>query len=775
MAIHCMGNLMGIYVFRFLLSTFAFLCTLQLPAYAEQLKQKVTAPNILLIITDDVGFGASSAFGGVIPTPTLEKVAEDGLRYTQFHSAPESSATRAALITGRNPQLTAYPGFISVIEKDTASVGEILKQNGFATSWFGKDHNTPAFFASQAGPFDQWPIGMGFEYFFGFIGNDTSQWQPQLFRNTTAVHPFLDKSDWNLTTAMADDAIQYIKMLEAVNPKKPFLIYYAPGGTHAPHHPTAEWIEKFKGKFDLGWNAVRDQIFANQKKLGLIPQNAKLTPWPDYLQHWNTLSADEKKMFARQAEVYAAYLAYTDHEIGRVIQAVADSGKLDNTVIIYINGDNTARADRGLIGTPNEVALYNGVTVPLDIQLQDYYDKWGSDQTYPNMASAWVWAFEAPYKWSNPNASHFGGTRQGMAISWPNGIKDAGGIRSQFHHVVDVMPTILEITGITQPNEVNGITQKPIDGTSMAYTFDQKNANAASQRTVQYFETAGNRAIYHEGWVAATTPWPVTTAQNQGDTNQWELYKISKDWTEYHDLADSYPEKLIEMKELYWTELAKYHPMSLSDSSTFILPKQDLSSIKKEFTYTYPLTGIPLVDAPSLLNTSYKVIAEIEIPKNGAEGIIATQGGRFGGWGFYLLDSKPVFLWNLLDLKRVRFEAPEALHPGKHTLEFNFRYDGKGIETLAFNNFSGVGQGGTGELKIDGAIVASKQMKRTIPLVLQWDETFNIGSDTGTPVDDQDYHIPFKFTGNLEKLTITLNPPKLTEKEEQLLKQRDRT
>lgn len=748
------------------------------------------APNILLIMTDDVGFGAPSTFGGVIPTPAMDRIANQGLRYTQFHSTALCSPTRAAFVTGRNhhsvgfgvvsEQSTGYPGYDSFIGKDSATIGEILKQNGYATSWFGKDHNTPTFMASQAGPFDQWPIGMGFEYFFGFVGGDTSQWQPNLFRNTTQIYPYVGQPSWNLTTAMADDAIEHINMLNEVAPEKPFFVYYVPGGTHAPHHPTPEWIAKFKGKFDMGWNALREQIFANQKKLGVIPQDAKLTPWPDdLLKHWDKLTPDEKKLFARQAEVYAAYLAYTDHEIGRVIQTVEEIGKLENTLIVYISGDNGGSAEGTLIGTPNEVAMFNGINVPVDVQLKEFYDVWGSDLTYPHMAVAWSWAFDTPYKWTKQIASHFGGTRQGMAISWPKRIKDAGGVRNQFHHVIDIVPTLLEITGITAPDMVNGVPQKTIEGVSMAYTFDKENAKAPSTHKTQYFEMMGDRAIYHDGWVAATTPirppWDVAgpTTQDPANAYKWELYNVSQDWTEFTDLAAANPEKLKELQELLWVELAKYHvlPLDASVATRLIAPRPNLTAGKTEFIYTYPLQGIPLGDAPSLLNTSYTITAEIEIPQGGAEGMLATQGGRFAGWGFYLLKGKPVFLWNLVDLERIRWKGADALSPGKHTLAFDFKYNGAGAGTLAFNSFSGIGQGGFGELKVDGKVVASQKMQHTLPLILQWDETFDIGSDTGTPVDDKDYQVPFKFTGKLEKLTIKLQPPKLSEDEAQLLRQ----
>ncbi len=451
------------------------------------------APNVLLIMTDDAGFGVSSTFGGVIPTPALDRVAASGLRYTNFHSTALCSPTRAAIITGRNhhsagfgvisEQATGFPGYDSLIPADKATIGRILKDNGYRTSWFGKDHNTPAFEASQAGPFDQWPIGMGFEYFYGFIGGDTSQWEPNLFRNTTQIYPFTGKPGWNLITAMADDAIDYMNRLNAIDPDQPFFLYYVPGGTHAPHHPTPEWIKKVSDMhlFDQGWNQLRDQIFANQKKLGVIPPDTKMTPWPkELLKEWDQLSADEKKLFIRQADVFAAYVAYTDNEIGRVIQAVDEMGKLDNTLIIYIEGDNGTSSEGTLVGTPNETAMFNGVTVPVEAQLKYFYDAWGTDKTYPHMAVGWAWAFDTPFPWTKQIASHLGGIRQGMAISWPKVIKDKGGIRHQFHHVIDVVPTILEATGVKQPKVVDGIKQSPIEGVSMAYSFEAKNAKAPS-------------------------------------------------------------------------------------------------------------------------------------------------------------------------------------------------------------------------------------------------------------------------------------------------------
>ena len=420
------------------------------------------APNVLLIMTDDQGYGVSSTFGGVIPTPALDRVANTGLRYTQFHSTALCSPTRAALVTGRNHHevgfgviaelSTGYPGYDAYIGPEHATVGRILRGNGYATSWFGKNHNTPG--AQYAGPYDQWPSGMGFDYFYGFMGGETDQWTPYLFRDHTQIFPWVGKPGYNLTTDLADEAISHVRKLSATAPDQPFFVYYVPGGSHSPHQPTQEWIDKFKGKFDMGWNAMREQIFANQKRLGVVPANTELTEWPDSLAKWETLSADEKKLFAKQAEVFAAYTAYTDHEIGRVIQEVEDQGKLDNTLIIYICGDNGTSPEGTLVGTPNQYTAYNGfLDVPIEEQLR-YYDNWGLAPTYPHMAVAWSWAFDTPFKWTKQVASHFGGTRQGLAISWPARIKDAGGIRTQFHHIIDIVPTILEATGISAPQFV---------------------------------------------------------------------------------------------------------------------------------------------------------------------------------------------------------------------------------------------------------------------------------------------------------------------------------
>ena len=469
---------------------------------------------------------------------------------------------------------TGFPGYNSIIPIEKGTIGTILKENGYATSWFGKDHNTPSYQSSQAGPFNQWPNGMGFDYFYGFVGGDASQWQPNLFRNTTAIYPFQGNPGWNLETAMADEAIQYMKQLKEIAPGKPWFVYYVPGATHAPHHPTPEWIKKISDMhlFDDGWNKVRETIFANQKRLGIMPENAKLTPWPKGLPEWDSLSLDEKKLFIKQADVYGAYLAYADHEIGRVIQAVEDLGELDNTLIIYIGGDNGASAEGMLNGTPNEFTTFNGVAVPVKDQFL-WYPFWGSERTFPHFAAGWAWAMDTPFKWVKQVPSHFGGTAQGVAMSWPGHITDVGGIRRQFHHVIDIVPTILEATGIPAPDTINGIKQSPIEGVSMVYTWDKANADAPTRHTTQYFEMLGNRAIYHDGWVAATTPatlpWELSTKTPPDVITgyNWELYNVQEDPTQFNDLAAKMPDKLKEMQDLFYSEAKKYNVLPLDNST----------------------------------------------------------------------------------------------------------------------------------------------------------------------------------------------------------------
>jgi arylsulfatase A-like enzyme len=728
------------------------------------------APNILLIMTDDQGYGVPGTFGGVIPTPALDRIAKAGLRYIEFNSTALCSPTRAALITGRNHHSTGFgvitelstgfPGYDSIIGPENATIGRILKDNGYATSWFGKDHNTPDFQYSVAGPFDQWPSGMGFDYFYGFMGGETDQWTPYLFENNRQVFPFVGKPGYNLITDMADKAIEYMKGVKAAAPDSPWFVYYVPGGSHSPHQPKQEWIDKFHGKFDMGWNAMREQIFANQKKLGVIPANAKLTPWPDSLPKWDSLSPEEKKLFARQAEVYAGYSAYTDNEIGRVIQQVEDMGDLDNTLIIYIDGDNGTSPEGTLVGTPNQWTAYNGI---LDFPIADqmkFYDAWGSAATYPHMAVAWSWAFDTPFKWTKQIASHFGGTRQGLAISWPGHIDDPGGIRTQFHHIIDIVPTILEATGIEAPEYVDGIKQKPIEGVSMAYTFKKANADAPTTHHVQYFEMISNRGIYQDGWYACTTPphgpWILNAPLPAPPDYKWELYNLTEDYSQFNDLAAKMPDKLKEMQKLFDQEAAKYQVLPL-DNRTFaraVEPRPSTTAGRTVFTYTGVNPGIATANAPSIIGKSYTITADVTVPAGGGSGVIATVGGRWGGWGLYILNGKPVFDYNMLILAQYQWIGQDALTPGKHTIVYDYVYDGPGIA-----------KGGTGTLKVDGKVVDTHKQPNSIAFLQVADETFDIGLDTRTSINEKDYQVPFAFNGTINKLTFNLGPLQLAEED----------
>jgi arylsulfatase A-like enzyme len=760
------------------------------PWWAPRVVPPKGAPNVVLIMTDDMGYGVSSTFGGVIPTPVLDRLGEEGLRYTQFHSTALCSPTRAALITGRNHHSagfgvigelsTGYPGYDSIISPEKASIGTILRDNGYATSWFGKNHNTPTFQYGVGGPFDQWPSGMGFDYFYGFMGGETDQWTPFLFKDHTPITPWIGKPGYNLITDLADEAIKYLGDLNATEPDKPFFLYYVPGSAHSPHQPTKEWIEKFKGKFDMGYEKMREDIFANQKRLGVIPADAELTPWPDgqdeyggaKLPRWDSLSLVQKKLLARQAEVFAAYVAYNDYETGRVIQQIEGMGKLDNTLIIYLCGDNGNSPEGTLEGTFNQMTAYNGVlTLPEALQMLHYED-WGSEKTYPHMAVQWAWAFDTPFKWTKQVASHFGGTRQGMVISWPGHIEEVGAIRSQFHHVIDIVPTILEAAGIKAPEMVKGIPQKPIEGVSMDYTFDKANSDAPSTHTTQYFEMACNRGIYHEGWYACTTPfaavWLLATGKlPEVNDYQWELYDLTQDYSQNNDIKEKNPEKLKELQALFLTEAEKYQVFPLDNRAfaRYLTPRPSPAAGKSVFTYTGEKAGIPVDYAPNILNKDYTITAEITVPEGKAEGMIVTLGGRFGGYGLFLQHGKPVFVYNLLDLARFRWEGGvgailgedlfgRALKPGKHTIVFDFKYDGPGP-----------GKGGTGVLSVDGKELSKKTIKHTIPLMMSIDETFDVGLDTRTGVDNS-YELPFKFTGTINKLTFKLGASQLSEVEE---------
>jgi arylsulfatase len=725
--------------------------------FPQPVKAPSGAPNILLVLLDDVGFGASGTFGGPCNTPTLEALAQSGLRYNQFHTTALCSPTRAALITGRNHHsvhtacimeaATGFPGYDSVMQKDTATVAEVLKQAGYGTAWFGKNHNVPDWQTSQAGPFDLWPTGLGFDHFYGFVGGDTNQWRPAVTEGTKPIDPYLGNPDYNFDYDLADQAIQWIKMQKAVAPDKPFFCYYAPGATHAPHHPKKEWVEKYKGKFDQGWDKIREETFARQKRLGVIPASAKLTPRAPGIQEWARLKADEKKVFAKFMEVYAGFLEQTDHNVGRVVKAIEDLDHLDNTLVIYIVGDNGASAEGSLQGLLNEMTFFNGV--PEDIkEVLKRADDIGTWKAYNHYPAGWANAMCTPFQWTKQMASHYGGTRNAMVVSWPKGIKARGELRSQWHHCIDIVPTIYEICGITAPSSVNGVAQKPIEGVSMKYTFDD--ARAKSTRTTQYFEMLGNQAIYHDGWVACTTP-PLPPWSSSGadvdviDGYTWELYAPT-DFSQAENLAEKESKKLLEMRLQFYTECAKYNVLPLDNSKTTRLDpaiRPSLTRGRKSFKFYAGQSRIPEGASPDIKNKSWSVTADVEV-KADTSGIVITQGGLFSGWALYLDKGKPVFHSNFCDVAHYEVAGKSALAPGKHTIKMDFAYDGGGI-----------GKGGTATLTVDGREVAKGRIEKTVPIRISLDEGLDVGEDTGTPVN-LNYDVPFEFGGTIDTVTIDL-------------------
>ncbi len=732
------------------------------------------APNIVLVLLDDVGFGASSTFGGPIDTPTLDRLAKNGLRYTQFHTCALSSPTRAALLTGRNhhsvhtgvimEQGTGFPGYDSLMGKDTATIAEVLKQKGWNTSWFGKNHNVPDWQSSQAGPFDLWPTGLGFEYFYGFVGAETSQWRPAAFEGTKPIEPYVGKPDYNFDYDMADKAIQWVRNQKVVAPDRPFFLYYAPGATHSPHHPKKEWIAKYKGRFDQGWDKVREETLARQKKLGLVPANTQLTERSRGIPAWDSFNAEQQQLFAYMMEIYAGYLSQTDYNVGRVLNAIEELGQLDNTLVIYIVGDNGASAEGLMQGSLNEIATLNGI--PEDYKdVLKHKDDLGTWKTHNHYPVGWAHAMDTPFQWTKQIASHYGGTRNGMVISWPARIKDRGGIRSQWHHTIDITPTILDVCGLQQPSSVNGVAQKPIEGVSMAYSFSDPKAPSA--RRTQYFEMFGNRGIYHDGWVACTNPHfaPWEDRSNAPSVDiisgyKWELYHVEEDFSEAVNLADQNPGKLQELQLLFYAEAARYNVLPLDDTKIERLDvsiRPSLTRGRSEFTYYEGLTRIPEGAAPDIKNKSFRITANVVLPEGGAQGIIVTQGGLSAGYALMFRDSKPVFHYNLANVAHYDIAAKDAMGPGKHTVVFDFKYDG------------GIGKGGTGTLSVDGRKVAEGRFDYTIPGRFSFDETFDIGEDTGTPVS-LDYDVPFTFTGKIEKVVVNLGETKLSAAEQQTIR-----
>lgn len=739
--------------------------------FPKEVKAPKDAPNILLILTDDVGFGASSTFGGPIPTDTMDRLAANGLRYNNFHTTALCSPTRSALLSGRNHHSaatgvimeagTGFPGYNTLMPKSAGTFAEILKQNGWNTAWYGKNHNVPDWQSSQAGPYDLWPTGLGFEYFYGFIGGDTNQWQPALFEGTKPIEPPHDSKDYFFDRDMADHAIARIRMLNAVAPEKPWVVYYAPGTAHAPHHAPKDWIQKFKGKFDQGWDKVREETLARQKKMGIVPPDTQLTERSAGIPAWDSLNPNQKKVYAHMMEVYAAALSHADYQMGRIVDTISELGDLDNTLVIYIQGDNGASGEGGLQGLLNEMTFFNAIPEDFDEVMRNM-DKLGGPSTFNHYPVGWAHAMDTPFQWTKQIASHFGGTRNGLVISWPARITDRGGIRSQFAHVIDIMPTILEATGVPVPSRINGVAQKPIEGVSMAYTFND--GNAPAQHKTQYFEMLGNRAIYHDGWVAATTP-PAPPWSSTGGTTpvldyQWELYDVKQDFSEALNLAEKKPAKLKQLQELFWTEAEKYNVLPIDNSKVERLDvsnRPSLTAGRDTFTYYPGLVRIPEGAAPDLKNKSYRIEASVEIPKRGAEGMLLTHGGRFSGYGLYLLKGRPVFTYNLANVAHYEIVGKNKLTSGKHSIVFDFKYDGGGL-----------GKGGTGTMLVDGKQVAQGRIDQTLPFRLSLDETLDCGEDTGTPVIEN-YRVPFTFTGKLEKVIINLAPQPLTASAEQQL------
>jgi arylsulfatase A-like enzyme len=746
------------------------------PDFPQAITAPKGAPNILLILTDDTGFGASSTFGGPIPTPSLDRVYQRGLCYNQFHTTALCSPTRAALLTGRNHHsvgfgnisefATGFPGYDSILPKSAGTIGNILVDNGYDTSWFGKHHLIPDWQQSPSGPFDQWAAGLGFEYFYGFLGGDTDNWHPALFENNKPVLPPFHDPNYILINDLADRAVNWIHTQYAVAPEKPFLMYFAPGNGHAPHHATKDWIAKFRGKFDLGWDKQREETLANQKRLGIVPSDTVLTSRPADIPAWDSLSDDRKKIYARMMEVYAAAVAQSDYEIGHILDALEESGQLDNTLVIYIEGDNGASAEGTLQGITNEMAQLNPEpeSVPF---LLSMLDKLGSDQTYNHYPVGWAHAMDAPFQWTKQVASHFGGTRNGMCLMWPNHIKAQHEIRPQFAHVIDIVPTILEAVGVEAPLALNGTPQMPLAGVSMAYTFDD--AKAPTRHTTQYFEITANRGFYKDGWIASTTPlrppWVTSGAEPDPDDFPWELYNVTKDFSQANNLAKENPKKLDELKADFLIDAVRYNVLPLDSSfgdraDPAIRP--NLNRGRTHYTYYPGMIRIPEASAPDIKNKSFHITADVEIPQGGADGVIVTQGGRFGGWALLLLDHKPMFAYAFSNQDgdkypnqnnyKYRISAAEPLTPGKHTIAFDFAYDGGGI-----------GKPGTGTLSIDGKKVADGRIGLTQPLRFSLDESFDVGEDTGTPViDGYDAKMPFKFSGTLSKVVIDLGANQLT-------------
>jgi len=732
-----------------------------------EVKAPAKAPNILIVLIDDMGFGQSSAFGGPIQMPTVERLANSGLRYNEFHTTALCSPTRTALLSGRNHHMnnmgsitetaTSFPGQTGQRPNSVAPLAEMLRLNGYSTAAFGKSHETAAWEVSPSGPTDRWPTRSGFDKFYGFIGGETNQWAPLLYDGMNQVEPSKDPN-YHFMTDMTNQAIDWMGYQKSLTPDKPFFIYFAPGATHAPHQVPKSWIAKYKGKFDQGWDKLREETLARQKRLGVVPPETKLAPKPEAIKDWAALSADEKKLFARQMEVFAGFGEYADAEIGRLIQAIEATGQLDNTLIFYIVGDNGASAEGGMVGLFNEMTYFNGVHETVQDILK-HYDELGGPTTYPHYAAGWAVAGDTPFTWTKQVASSYGGTRNGMVIHWPKGITAKGEVRSQWHHVIDIAPTILEAAGLPEPKSVNGTAQTPIEGVSLAYTFTD--AKAPSRHTTQYFEIFGNRAIYSDGWLAGTVhraAWEFKVRRPLED-DIWELYDTRADFSLANDLATKNPEKLKELQALFLKEAVKYSVLPLDDRTlerlnAAMVGRPDLMAGRTSLTVYDGMIGMSENVFINTKNRSHTITAEVQIPKNGANGVILAQAGRFGGWSLYIKDGKPTYTYNWLGLQRYTVAAQQALPAGKSTIRYEFAYDG-----------DGVGKGGIGTLFVNGKKVATGRIDRTQCCAFSADEGADVGVDEGTPVIEA-YKVPFKFTGKIASVTIELKDVKSAEHEE---------
>jgi arylsulfatase A-like enzyme len=710
------------------------------------------APNVVVILIDDMGFGASETFGGPLHMPNFTRLADNGLRYNRFHTTALSAPTRTALLTGYNHHsnnmgnitelATTYDGQTSIRPLSITPMAEVLRQNGFNTAQFGKCHEVPAWEISNNGPQDRWPTHSGFEKFYGFLGGETNQWAPLIYDGVTLVET-PQTENYHFTTDMTNQAINWMNFQNSLQPDKPFFMYYAPGATHAPHHAPKEFIAKYKGKFDMGWDKLREQTLARQKEMGIIPANTQLAPKPKDIKDWDALSADEKKLFARQMEVFAGFAEHTDYEIGRLIAAIEATGELDNTMIVFIAGDNGASAEGQMNGMFSEMTYFNQVaeTVP---DMLKHYDEWGSESTYPHFAAGWAVATDVPFTWTKQVASDFGGTRNGMVISWPKGIKAKGEVRSQFSHVIDIAPTVYEVTGVPAPKEVNGIAQDPIEGTSIAYTFNAK--DAYEKHKTQYFEIFGNRAVYSDGWFARTihrAPWVMTITPLKDDV--WQLYNTKEDFSLSNDLSAKYPEKLKEMQALFMDEASKYHALPIDDRllermNAGLMGRPTVTEGRTSMTLGEGMKGMGVDVFIDLRNKAYTITADVEV-KQKSNGTLVCQGGRFGGLSFYIKDGKPAFTYNYLGLESTNIVSSKPLSAGKYTLVYEFKYDG-----------NGPGKGGIGTITVNGAKVAEGRINKTQPGIFSVDDLADVGIDEGTHVAN--YGTSSKFNGKINKIVI---------------------